>query len=49
MGTGIPMGTGMGTVTNPHGSEGIIWRLSNGCEIERKRVIKRAINVVVAV
>jgi len=48
VGTGTPMGTGMGTVTNPHGSVGIIWRLSNGCEIKRKRV-KRAINVVVDV
>ena len=44
--TGIPMG--MGTVMNPHGPVGILWKFSNGCEIKWKRV-KHAINVVVAV
>ena len=34
----IPMGMGMGTVMNPHGSVGILWEFSNGCEIKRKRV-----------
>ena len=40
--------TDMGTMMNPHGSVGILWRFSNGCEIKRKRV-KHAINIVVAV
>jgi len=40
-------GAGMGTVMNPHGPVGILWRFSNGCEIKRKRV-KHAIDVVVA-
>jgi len=46
-----PMGYGMiiGTVVNPHGpAVGILWRFSNGHEIKRKRV-KHAINIVVAV
>jgi len=34
----------MGTVMNPHGSVGILWRFLNGCEIKRKRT-KHAINV----
>ena len=41
-------GVGMGTVMNPDGPAGILWRFWNGCEVKRKRV-KRAINVVVAV
>jgi len=44
---GIPVGIGMGTAMNPNGPVGILWRLSNGCEIKRKRV-KHAINIVVA-
>ena len=55
VGTGIPMespvgiwyGMGMGTVMNLHGPVRLLWRFSNGCEINRKRV-KHAINVVVA-
>jgi len=39
---------GSGTVINPRGPVLILWILSNGCEIKRKRVI-HAINVVVVV
>ena len=47
MDMGIPVGMGIGTVMNPHGPVGILWRLSNGCEIKRKRV-KHAIHVIVS-
>jgi len=39
---GIPIGMGMGTVVNPDGPVGILWRFSNGCEIKWKHV-KQAI------
>jgi len=45
----IPMGMGIGTVMTPHEPVWILWRFSDGCcEIKRKRV-KHAINVIVAV
>ena len=39
VGMGIPMG--LGTVMNPHGTVGILWRFSTGCEIKKKRVKTR--------
>ena len=46
---GIPMGMGMETVLNPHRSVGILWGFLNGCEIKRKGVNVRSINVTVDV
>ena len=48
MGTGIPMGMGMGTVISHNGLVGILWGFLNRYEIQWKH-FKHGINVLVDV
>jgi len=41
-------GMSMGTVINPNGLTGILWRFLNGCEVQWKS-FKHGVNVIVDV
>jgi len=38
---------GVGTVVNPRGPVGSLWKFSNECEIKRKRVKCRIVAVII--